>query len=127
LAAPLHPEAPPTPVAAPPHPEALPVEASLGASPSTLAAQNDLFGRAHAAARASARERAVELFGELLSRYPRGPLAESAAVERMRLLRGLDPDRAGAAARSYLYAYPLGFARAEAEALVRGDAAPGTP
>ena len=58
-------------------------------------------------------------FDRLLSRYPSGPLAESASVERMRLLKTVAPERATASAREYLARYPTGFARTEAESLVQ--------
>jgi hypothetical protein len=84
---------------------------------STLSEQNDLFAQAMAAKRRGDPAAALAGFDRLLARYPRSPLAENAAVERMRLLRGSDPLRAAQAARAYLAAYPNGFARVEAEAV----------
>jgi ferric-dicitrate binding protein FerR (iron transport regulator) len=84
---------------------------------SELSAQNDAFARALQAKRAGKPLAAVAVFERLLAEYPQGPLAESAAVERMWLLRELDPARATAAAQAYLTGYPSGFARAEAAAI----------
>jgi outer membrane protein assembly factor BamD (BamD/ComL family) len=50
--------------------------------------------------------------------HPRGPLVESAAVERMRLYATTDRGRASEAARTYLARYPNGYARDEARALL---------
>jgi hypothetical protein len=49
----------------------------------------------------------------LMRDYPRGPLTESAAAEKMRILGTAQ------AAKSYLQAYPDGFAKAEAEARLK--------
>lgn len=84
---------------------------------STLSEQNDLFARAMAAKRRHDDATALAGFDRLLARYPRSPLAENAAVERMRLLRDTDPVRAARAARAYLATYPNGFARGEAQAI----------
>ncbi len=84
---------------------------------STLAAQNDAFARAVGAKRRGAVDEALAGFDRFLALYPASALAESATVERMRLLSSRDRASAGAAARRYLAAYPTGFARAEAEAL----------
>jgi hypothetical protein len=83
---------------------------------SELAAQNDAFALATAARRAGQLTAAVTQLETLLARYPRGPLAEDAMAERMKLLRSVDAARAQAAARGYLARYPRGFARADAEA-----------
>jgi ferric-dicitrate binding protein FerR (iron transport regulator) len=88
---------------------------------STLGEQNDMFAKAIAAKRRGDTGSALAGFDRFLSRYPGSPLAESAAVERLRLLRASDPSRAAAAARSYLARYPKGFAHAEAEAIVAGS------
>jgi ferric-dicitrate binding protein FerR (iron transport regulator) len=84
---------------------------------STLAAQNDAYQRALAAKRRGATDEALAGFDRLLSLYPAGPLAESATVEKMRLLSSRDRASASAVAKRYLAAYPAGFARAEAEAI----------
>lgn len=65
--------------------------------------------------------RAIELFGSLLGRFPKGQLAEVARVERMRALRRVgDATRASAEARRYLSEYGGGFAREEAREAVLG-------
>jgi hypothetical protein len=84
---------------------------------STLTAQNDLFADAMNAKRHGDSASAVAALDELLSRYPGGPLSESAEVERFRLVRATDPTRAAELARSYLRRYPKGFAREEASAV----------
>jgi hypothetical protein len=53
----------------------------------------------------------------LIAAYPRGTLAESAQVEKMRVLASADRRRAADAARAYLARYPNGYARDEARAL----------
>jgi hypothetical protein len=60
---------------------------------------------------------ALAKLDRLLGSYPSGPLSESAAVERMRLLAASDRPRAAASAREYLRRHPRGFARAEAETI----------
>jgi hypothetical protein len=62
---------------------------------------------------------AVASFDRLLSRYPDCPMAQSAAAERMKLLATTDRARASDAARDYLRRYPAGFARDDAESLLR--------
>jgi hypothetical protein len=94
---------------------------SASASVSTLSVQNDLFARAIAAKRRGDAGGAISGFDRFLARYPGSPLAESATVERMRLLRASDPARAAGAARAYLARYPSGFAHAEAEAILGGS------
>jgi hypothetical protein len=96
-----------------------PPRSSAAATPaSTLAEQNDLFARAVAAKRRGDLAGALRGFDRFLARYPSSALAESAAVERMRILRSTDPGRAVTTARQYLARYPNGFAHAEAEAIV---------
>jgi hypothetical protein len=92
----------------------------LPSMPSHLAEQNDLYDRAMQAKREGRGDVAVMTLERLLSSYPTGPLAESAAVERMRMLAGANHARARLAARDYLTRYPNGFGRAEAEALAAG-------
>jgi hypothetical protein len=86
---------------------------------SELAAQNDMFAEASMLKRLGDVPGALSEFERLLSKYPGGPLAESASVERMRLLKTVAPERATASAREYLARYPTGFARTEAESLVQ--------
>jgi hypothetical protein len=64
---------------------------------------------------------AIDKMDRFLERYPASHLAENAAAERMRLLRGLDPAKAAGAARQYLQRYPAGYARADAEAILAGS------
>jgi ferric-dicitrate binding protein FerR (iron transport regulator) len=85
---------------------------------SELAAQNDLYSEAVAARRAGRSSDALVAYERLLTRFPNGPLAESASAGRLRLLAKLDSTRARSEARAYLSRYPRGMARAEAEALL---------
>jgi hypothetical protein len=84
---------------------------------SELTAQNDLFAAAVAAKRRGDTSAAIAGYERYLAKYPGSPLAESATVERMRLLAASDPARGAAAAKSYLARYPGGFARSEADTL----------
>ncbi len=114
--------------AAPPVPRSATAAPAVGASAtptsvrpeasSRLGEQNDLFDEAMRLKRAGDRVGAVVKLDWLLADYPSGPLAESAAAERMRLYATSDPARALTAARAYLSRHPRGFARAEAEAIV---------
>ncbi|MGZ3418963.1 MAG: FecR domain-containing protein [Polyangiales bacterium] len=90
--------------------------ATVAAAPSSnIAAQNQLFAAGIDAKKRGDKAGAIAAFDAYLARYPRGFLAESAEVERMRLATG--PQRA-AAAKAYLAHHPQGFARAEAKAIV---------
>jgi ferric-dicitrate binding protein FerR (iron transport regulator) len=91
---------------------------------SSLGEQNDMFADAMAAKRRGDSGEALADFERFLARYPASPLAESATVERMRLLRSTDSWRAPAAARQYLGRYPNGFARAEAQTILAGASSP---
>ena len=84
---------------------------------STLAEQNDRFSAAIAAKRSGDASGAIAAFERFVAAYPTSPLAESALVERMKLLASTDRARGAAAARQYLARYPGGFARADAEAI----------
>ena len=86
-------------------------------SGSELQAQNDLFAQATEARKRGDAVAAIADYERYLARYPQSALAESATVERMRLLASLDRGRGGIAAKAYLAQYPGGFARAEAEEL----------
>jgi hypothetical protein len=88
---------------------------------SSLGEQNDMFADAMAAKHRGDTGDAIGDFDRFLARYPASPLAESATVERMRLLRATGSNRAPLAAKQYLARYPNGFARAEAEAIVAGS------
>ena len=85
---------------------------------SNLTDQNDLYAEALTAQRKGDVWGAVGAFDRLCARFPSSPLAESAAVERLRLLRDASPSRARAAAQQYLLRYPDGYAHAEAEGIV---------
>jgi TolA-binding protein len=89
-------------------------------SSSSLAAQNDAFAEALVLKNGGQSEAAVTAFERFTGRYPSSNLAESAAVERMKLLLATDHDRGVAAALQYLARYPAGFARADAKAAVAG-------
>jgi hypothetical protein len=108
---------PPVEISAP-APSAVP--ATTGSVASTLGEQNDLFAEAIVAKRNGQSQVALSTFDRFLGTYPSSPLAQSAAVERMRLLRAAQSPRALAAARQYLARYPNGFASSEAEAIVAG-------
>jgi hypothetical protein len=97
-----------------------PQTSARGAGVSTLADQNNLFASAVAAKRAGDAQGALASFDRFVAKYPAGPLAESAHVERMRLQRTIAPARAVTSAREYLAVYPNGFAHGEAEAIVSG-------
>lgn len=101
-------------------PSHAPSAASAAPAPapaSELSAQNDLFAVAVAAKRRGDTSGAIAGYERYLAKYPGSSLAESATVERMRLLAASDPARGAAAAKSYLARYPSGFARGEAETL----------
>jgi len=84
---------------------------------SDLTEQNNLFAEAMAARKRGDSPTAIATFERFMAKYPSSVLAESAAVERMRLLDSTDKGRAASAANDYLARYPKGFARAEAEAI----------
>lgn len=88
---------------------------------SQLAAQTAIFADATAARRRGDSVRAIERYEELARKYPASALAESALVERMRLLALRDEHAGAAAAREYLVRYPHGFARDEAARLAARD------
>ncbi len=95
---------------------AAPAPQALRASKETssIALQNELFADAAAARRRGDNAGALASFEALLSRYPQSPLAESATVQRMRLLESNNPSAAKNAARQYLARYPQGYARTDA-------------
>src|SRR5258708_7242119 len=107
-----------TPIAnsAPPAP-ATSAQPALPAS--ILAAQNNLFAAAVQAKNQGRAREAAAMFERLATDDPRGPLAESAAAQRMKVLAvSGDGDDARQAARDYLARYPAGFARAQAQRLL---------
>lgn len=89
---------------------------------SSLSEQNRAFALAVGAHRAGDLERAAHEFDRLIERFPDGPLAESARVQRLKLTRDIDRPRARVLARDYLTRYPNGFARELAGAIA--DEAP---
>ena len=105
-------------ISAPVPPTAAPSATASVAS--SLGEQNDLFAEAIVAKRRGESQAALAAFDRFLTTYPTSPLAQSAAVERMRLLRAAESPRALVAARQYLARYPNGFAYGEAEAIVAG-------
>jgi ferric-dicitrate binding protein FerR (iron transport regulator) len=90
------------------------------ATGSVLAEVNALFGQAMAAKNRGDTRASIAALDRLLARYPTVQLAEYASSERMRLLKSTGSPRAVSAAKRYLIAYPKGYARAEAEAIVAG-------
>jgi len=100
--------------------EVAPATASERLEASRLAEQNELYGRAMASRRQGNPADAVATLDVLLRKFPSGPLAENATVERMRAMRGVDRAAAQSAARDYLKRYPAGFAAAEARAVAAG-------
>jgi ferric-dicitrate binding protein FerR (iron transport regulator) len=88
-------------------------------APSELADQNALFSEAMTAKAQGDTRGALERLDRFRARYPTSPLSEGVDAERMKLLAKADPAAAQAAAREYLARYPNGFARAEAERMLR--------
>jgi len=89
-----------------------------GTSGSTLAEENRLYEQAMARASAGELPTALATLATLIRAYPHSPLAQSARVDRFRLLqRGGNASAAAQEARRYLSEYPNGFARAEARRL----------
>jgi len=86
-------------------------------SGSSLVEQNDAFAAAVAAHRAGDLARAARGFEALIAHFPEGPLAESAAVQHMKVMLELDHERAKALAHQYLDLYPDGFARDHAASI----------
>jgi hypothetical protein len=85
---------------------------------SELAAQNDMFAAAVHAKRRGQGTQAVRIFERLTREYPSSPLAESAVVQRMKLLSVIDSVAARQAAGEYLAHYPTGFARVDAHHII---------
>jgi hypothetical protein len=97
---------------------AAPTESASKEVDSALVVQNNLFAEATAARQRGDLAGALATYDRLLDRFPRGPLAESANVERIRILKRTDPERARSAARRHLERYRDGFASAELRALL---------
>lgn len=85
--------------------------------PSALVHQNDLFAEGVALRRQGDVSAALRAYQRLMREYPSSPLAENAAVERLRLLSPAQPVKAREEARAYLKRYPRGFAVEEAKRL----------
>jgi hypothetical protein len=92
-----------------------PAKSAAVVAASRLAEQNDLFADGVAAKRRGANAEAIATFERFLAKYPGSPLAESASVERMKLLAASGSPLAKAAATQYLARYPHGYARDDAE------------
>lgn len=84
---------------------------------SLLTQPNDLFAHGLSLARTGDTNGALRAYQEVVSRFPRSPLAENAMVQRMRLLAGSHHPRARDEAKRYLSRYPMGFASKEAAEL----------
>ncbi len=85
---------------------------------SPLTAQNDLFAEGVALRRQGDVRGALRAYQDLITRFPKSPLAENAMVERMRLMAKSHDSRAVDEARRYLARYPSGFAVLEARQLM---------
>jgi len=107
----------PPAVAIEPTPVRRPSSTAGADAASELAQQNALFSEATAARRRGDVATAMALYERLAARHPSSPLAESALVERMRMLAASDRRKGADAARAYLERYPSGFARSEATEL----------
>jgi len=83
-----------------------------------LQPMNDLFAEAMDAKRRGDKSSALAALHRLETQYPSSHLAESATVERMKILSTTDPKAAAVVARKYLDRYADGFARDLAESLV---------
>lgn len=117
LKAPLSPAVVPTPAST----SASTGHASSSGGPeaaSSLGTQNDRFARAMEQKKSGDSAGAVRTLDVLLREFPDGPLAESAFVERLKLLETTNPARARNEAKQYLRRYPHGFGRAHAEGLL---------
>jgi hypothetical protein len=90
--------------------------------PSELTVQNDLFAESMAAKRRGHLALALEGLDKLIARFPRGPLAEAAHAERMRLRKQMgNGPSAQRGAHEYLRDFPNGFARSEAHLILGLD------
>jgi hypothetical protein len=102
-------------------PAAPPAEAPSARSTApnrSVQAMNDLFAEAMDAKAKGDKPRALSALQRFETLYPASPLAESATVERMKLLASTNPKAAAAVAKRYLAHYPDGFARDMAEGIV---------
>jgi hypothetical protein len=111
------------PAAAPDRPPSSPTPADAPSARSVpqnhgVQAMNDLFADAMDAKAKGDKARALSALQHLETLYPSSPLAESATVERMKLLATTNPKAASSVAKRYLARYPDGFARDVAEGIV---------
>jgi hypothetical protein len=112
------------PAARPGKAQDVPRPATSGADRSTLAEENRLYEQALAEARRGNSAAALDGLAHLMRTYPHSPLLQNATVERFRILRRAgDPGAAAREAARYLSQYPAGFAREEAELVIKA----GTP
>lgn len=111
-----HPAKSPTHASAFVAPAPQPATTSVVKSPSSdLAEQNDVFAEATSKKRNGDRAGAIAAYDKLLARWPGSALAETATIERMRLLEG---NARRDAAKAYLARWSNGSARAEAESIL---------
>lgn len=100
------------------------VRGARGARPidsGTLREENTLYEAGLAARNRSDHAAAADAFAQLLARFPRSILRESALAGEFRALeRAGRSSAATVAARRYLAGYPNGFARADAERIANG-------
>ncbi|MBN2191407.1 MAG: FecR domain-containing protein [Polyangiaceae bacterium] len=101
-------------------------QAAMAAS--TLAEQNRIYRAALDARNSGDDAQAVSLLDTLIARFPSSPLRQEAEVERFRALARIGKTtEATRAARRYLSAYDMGFARDEAEMLALPSAQQNPP
>src|SRR5260370_29342481 len=117
---PLRPEIP-APSATPALPDAPAVRSSAQPAPRGLQPINDLFAEAMDAKARGDKAHALSALQRLETLYPSSPLAESAKVERMKILATTNPKAAVAVAKRYMATYPDGFARHVAEDIVKSQ------
>jgi TolA-binding protein len=86
-----------------------------------LALQNDAFEAAMNARRASASEAAIAAFEQFRRDFPESPLVQDATLELMRLFGSQKNPRSEEEAQRYLSTYPEGYARDEAQRLLRNE------
>lgn len=99
-------------------------KAAPGQPPSTLGSENELLAQALAAVASHDDARALPLLDGFLAKHGRSPLAENAALERLRILARQKSPAAARAARQYLTRYPHGVGRDLARRLATEDTGP---
>jgi hypothetical protein len=95
----------------------------VAAAPSARGLQpmNDLFAEAMDAKARGDKAHALSALQRLETQYPSSPLAESATVERMKILAATNPKAAALVAKRYMATYPDGFARKIAEDILKSQ------